>query len=82
MNRTWEREITLGGMTVRYCLVEERLRTESVSYGIEVSTSAGERACVRDITDSYDGIRALLELLIRNTVTPVTLRDVIEDWLA
>ena len=82
MNRTPVGEITVLGMTVRYHLVEENLRSERVSYGIEVSTSLGERGCVRDITDSYDDIRSLLDRLIRNTVTPVTLPDVIEDWLA
>ncbi|MBQ6432188.1 MAG: hypothetical protein IJJ99_09995 [Oscillospiraceae bacterium] len=56
----------------------------AVRYGAEiVMRRAGrtERATVRDVTASYGGIRALLALLSEHTVTPCTLRDVVEDTL-
>jgi len=71
----------LRGMTVTYYLVAENLPKIGVTYGIEVRTSGGEHICIRDITTSHDAIRTLLELMIRNTVTPVAVWDVVEDWL-
>ena len=34
-----------------------------------------------NLTVSAGRIDQLMELLVRNGVTPVTLRDVVEDWL-
>lgn len=51
------------------------------SYGVKVVGEDGEEAAVPDITTSTSRIDALMELLIRNGVSPVTLRDVIDDWL-
>lgn len=51
-------------------------------YGAEIVMRRGrqtERAAVRDVTASYQSIRALVALLSDNTVTPCTLRDVVED---
>ena len=51
------------------------------SYGVKVVGEDGEEAAVPDITISTSRIDALMELLIRNSVSPVTLRDVVDDWL-
>ena len=51
------------------------------SYGVKVVGEDGEEASVPNITVSADRIDSLMELLIRNAVSPVTLRDVIDDWL-
>ena len=51
------------------------------SYGVKVVEEDGEEASVPDITVRPARIDALMELLIRNAVSPVTLRDVVEDWL-
>lgn len=55
------------------------------TYGVELRLMDGARVLdqdtVGDITASEKDAKALLELLCRNTVTPVTLRDVIEDRL-
>lgn len=52
------------------------------SYGAQVTSRAtGERAEVANITVSASRIDQLMELLVRNGVGPVHLRDVIEDWL-
>ena len=81
MIRTEIGKAPLRGMTVTYYLVAENLPKIGVTYGIEVRTSRGEHICIRDISASVDAIRALLELMIRNAVTPVAAWDVVRDWL-
>ena len=51
------------------------------SYGVGIREQGGEAEQVPDITISAGRINELMELLIRNAVTPCTLRDVVEDWL-
>lgn len=52
------------------------------SYGVKVARTGGsEEEAIPNITTSVTRIDALMELLIRNFVTPVALRDVVEDWL-
>ncbi len=51
------------------------------SYGIKVVGWDGEEAVIPHITISIPRIDELVELLQRNGVTPVTLRDVVDDWL-
>lgn len=51
------------------------------SYGVKVREQGGESGEVPNITVSISRIDELMELLIRNIVTPCTLRDVVEDWL-
>ncbi len=52
------------------------------SYGACITfRSSGEQAAVPNITISISRIDALMELLIRNQVSPIHLRDVVDDWL-
>ena len=51
------------------------------SYGVCVREQGGEAERVPHITVSAARIDELLDLLVRNTVTPCTLRDVVNDWL-
>lgn len=51
------------------------------SYGALVREQGGEEECVPHITVSAGRIDELMDLLVRNTVTPCTLRDVVDDWL-
>ena len=51
------------------------------SYGVKVAGPDGEEASVPNITVSVERIDQLLELLRRNCVSLVTLRDVVLDWL-
>lgn len=51
------------------------------SYGVRVREQGGESGEVPNITVSIARIDELMELLVRNTVTPCTLRDVVDDWL-
>lgn len=49
-------------------------------YGIRISWR-GETEEIADITTGRGEVLAFLELLRRGKVTPVSLRDVVEDWL-
>ncbi len=52
------------------------------SYGVIIRGQNGkEVALVPNITPSVSRIDSLMELLIRNAVTPCTLADVLSDWL-
>ena len=51
------------------------------SYGVRICEQDGEEERVPHITVSAARIDELMDLLVRNTVTPCTLRDVVEDWL-
>lgn len=61
-------EMTVGGMSCE-------------SYGVRVTGPDGECAEIPNITVSAGRIDELVDLLRRNQVTPVTLRDVVDDWL-
>lgn len=66
-----------------HCL-EYRLLVESgqpCRYGVAVLDRDGDCARVRDLTTRRARAEQVLELLRRNLVTPVTLRDVVEDLL-
>ena len=84
---TCETEISAGqvGQYCYYILVDEMEVAEGFScesYGVKVADLArGEAESVPNITVSVSRIDELIDLLIRNLVTPVTLRDVVEDWL-
>lgn len=51
------------------------------SYGVRIRGQDGEVSDVPNITVSISRIDELMELLVRNVVTPCTLRDVVDDWL-
>lgn len=52
------------------------------SYGAQItSRSTGDQAKLPHITVSATRIDQLMELLVRNQVSPVHLQDVVEDWL-
>ncbi|MGM9606761.1 MAG: DUF6514 family protein [Oscillospiraceae bacterium] len=51
------------------------------SYGVRIRERNGESGEVPNITVSISRIDELMELLVRNIVTPCALRDVVDDWL-
>ena len=65
---------------VRYSVVAEELQEAGENYGILVE-SGEERLLLRGITVSQRRIQALLRQLIAGSVTAVTAKDVVEDWL-
>ncbi len=50
-------------------------------YGVKIAETGGAEAMAPDLTTSVSRIDELMDLLTRNTVTPVTLADVVSDWL-
>jgi hypothetical protein len=66
---------------VDYYLLAEETTDFFESYGVEICCESGESACVRGITCSQNKILHLIALLMKHTVTPVSLRDVVDDWV-
>ena len=80
------REILIGekqimGRQYRYYLLAETTENDCEYYGVKI-TDGGEDTVLRNITVSQRNIQSLGTLLVDFSVTPVTLRDVVEDWLA
>jgi len=63
-----------------YLLEEEPGEGETASYGVQVEME-GESAAVPDLSPSRQRAAELAEALVRGSVTPVALRDVVDDWL-
>lgn len=73
-----------SGFPCRYGLLVEDIEVDGFhceSYGVVLTDPAGNTGRCRHITVSAARIGELLDLLIRNGVTPTTLPDVVEDWL-
>jgi hypothetical protein len=73
-------------MTLAYSILIDEITDGSgntlESYGIRVSAlERGETTLLRHITVNRNKILELTQKLARNFVTPVTLRDVVYDWL-
>lgn len=51
------------------------------SYGVRIQEQGGECSEIADITVNASRIDELIDLLVRNTVAPCTLNDVVNDWL-
>ena len=81
MKKVWFGRTEIRGMTVDYYRTEVPAEHGRTDYGVEIATSLGERCCVDGVTVSEEEIGCLLERLVRNSVTPTALRDVIDDWL-
>lgn len=64
----------------RYYLLEEDTEEDGPSYGVQIELE-GEEAAVRDLSPSRQRVEVLAEALVRGGVTPVALRDVVDDWL-
>ena len=81
-------EPVYGGMNIRYYLQNGDYQGDAPhrGFGIEARLYDDGRlvdSCVvEDIAVKQAGVLELIELLSRNTVTPVTLRDVVEDYLS
>ena len=77
--RVWQVGLVpLGREWLRYYLL--RSPEPRSEYGICV-TCGGDTAFIPGITFSKIKIRRLLRSMMRGRVTPVTARDIVEDWL-
>lgn len=75
---TGEREVF--GMRFAYYLLAENLNGRD-AYGVRICGPA-EEITVRDLSGSPQTIQTLTKRLMDGLVTPVTLEDIVEDWLA
>ena len=71
----------LGDGTVQYSLVTGASERDEGEYGVLVE-SGGETALIPAISASRFRVQELLGLMCRGLVTPVTAREVTEDWLS
>ena len=74
-------EALLGTESIRYYLIESPFLGKIPSFGIVVEFR-GERIVIKDLAFSEQQVRGLLERMKHGTVTPVSVRDIVEDWLA
>lgn len=49
-------------------------------YGVLVE-GGGDRALIPSVAPSRRRVQALLAVMMQGRVTPITARDVVEDWL-
>lgn len=89
--RVWSGFTTEGGGVLQKLLVGEArcqgalmryylLEGEGGAYGVGVETEE-EAALVFNLTPSRQKAGNLAQSLVRGAVTPVSLRDVVDDWL-
>lgn len=71
---TYDYSVLVGEMAVAQGFACE-------SYGVRIREHGGECGEIADITVNASRIDELMDLLVRNTVTPCTLNDVVSDWL-
>ena len=75
LKTAYSRTVTRRAMTMRY----ELLAGED-GYGIRVEGN-GEDAVMSALSIDGEAVFSLLEAIMRGFVTPVTARDIAEDWL-
>ena len=79
MRRVFIGETEVLGKKTSYYLLDDTDKLLG-GYGVEI-VRGGERSRVHGLAVSGDRVWRLAELLLQSAVTPVTLRDVTEDWL-
>jgi hypothetical protein len=67
------------GRKIWYYILSER-KGQEVCFGLSV-VYRDEEVQIHSVTMVYGDIRALLTRMKRGKVTPVAVRDVIEDWV-
>ena len=70
----------LDGGSVAYHLLVEEVEGLGENYGVRLE-GFGRTAAVPGVTMDPNRALSLLEALRRGAVTPLGLRDVVEDWL-
>lgn len=80
MKKTQITKATCCGRTIRYALLTSIGEDGTRRYGAAVFC-AGKEEAVIDITGSKAKALALIAKLRRGRVTPVALRDIVDDWL-
>ncbi len=71
-------------MELNYRLLEGETEVEGqrvTTYGIEISEERRAGSAVPDISSDRDAVLALLETLWHLDVTPITLKDIVQDHI-
>lgn len=69
-------------ITLQYIILVEETPEGLESYGVKVTElETGESASALKLTTRVPKIYGLVEKLAENTVTPISLMDVLADWL-
>ena len=66
-----------------YWLITTQIPAGNISfeeYGVRITSTDGECACLPSVTHSYSRIHSLLALLAQYAVSPIHLYDVAVDW--
>ena len=79
MRKLFVGEARCRALPARYYLLEEDA-ADPGSYGVQIEME-GEAAEAADLSPSRQRVWELAETLARGSVTPVALRDVVDDWL-
>ncbi|MCI9609674.1 MAG: hypothetical protein HFG07_05595 [Oscillibacter sp.] len=79
MRRLLVGEAQCRASKARYYLLEEDAENPG-AYGVQIELD-GEEASVPDLSSSRQRVLELADTLVRGVVTPVGLRDVVDDWL-
>lgn len=83
--RLLESKLPRAEQSWQYGLLVEDIEVDGFrceSYGVMITDCAtGQEHRRRHITISAQDAASLLDLLVRNRVSPVSLDDVLEDWL-
>lgn len=81
------REEVVGGGKLTYLLTKTDTLVEGVPvcvYGLAVTSTLfgeAETAAFSDVSSIFERVEELFETLVRNTVLPCTLHDVLEDFM-
>lgn len=68
---------------LEYTLFSTITDRNTESFGVKVQNKiTGESAMIKDITENQAASEKLFDLLISGCVTPVSLKDVVEDYIA
>lgn len=89
MKKTFIREVNLSRFKLEYYIIENQINTTNGalyfhSYGIEIIKKEGdvvETKAVMNIVYSEDVARNLAEKLAQNRVTPITMEEIIDDYI-
>lgn len=56
-------------------------KTPRLTYGIEIIDNNNESRMVKDISTNEEKVIDIINILIRNVVSPIHLKDIIEDMI-
>jgi hypothetical protein len=73
-------------LNLKYYLIASELTDSTTTYGIQIimekDNGRTEKAFIPDVISSKTGIKNLIYLLYSNSVTPISMYDVIYDCIA